>query len=304
MRSDRLICRTWRRRALTTDSDQPAQPASDDAPDDDVLSIEIGGKTVGARLGEAIAAGEILRRPDGKLELAGPDSLSLGTLSDLYNGGSFAPDCVFLNCFMFKKIYGNKAVPIGCCNCYKVKVLPETLRQLMAVNEMAQDFSCSSKSSSEVDRQDNQSLYGSYFFLLGLDKARAVYWKLRDPIDGHPKLGPQVKMVIKRGCTNYEHACGPSNRYTFDPRLEAIEKYFRSKFIRKRANHQRKYRNAMALLELVRTAYRIGDDTYKDFTGGRDLYPVTVSYDPGDPSTAGDDPTAGGEAAGRHSISK
>jgi hypothetical protein len=285
---------------VTADQEHAAQPASDDAPDDSILSIEIGGQTVGARLDAAIASGRVVRRSDGKYELR-----QLSNQPYIGKRGDFGPCCEFLNAFMFTHVYGEKAVPIGCRDCYKVKVTPDTLRQLMAVNEIAQSFPCSSKSGSEVDRPDNPCLYGSYFFLLGLDKARAVYRKLRNAIDAHPKLGPKVKMVSKRGCTNYEHACGPSERYTFDPRLAGIEKYFWSRFVRKNADYQKKYRDAMVLLQLVRTAYRIGDDTYKDFTGGKDLFPPTVSYDPDDSSTTGDDPAPEGQAAsGRHSISR
>ena len=37
-------------------------------------------------------------------------------------------------------------------------------------------------------------------------------------------------MLIKRGCTNYERKCGPSNQYTFDPEQEEIERYFFARF--------------------------------------------------------------------------
>jgi hypothetical protein len=273
--------------ALTAHTDRSTRPASDETPDDDrILSIEIGGKTVGANLEAAIAAGHVIRRPGGKLEFGDVGA----NQTYIPNNGRFEPDCVFLNSFMFTHIYGKKAVPIGCRDCYKVKVSPDTLRQLMAVKAIAQNYPCRAKSGSEVDRPENQSLYATYFFLLGLDKAKAVYRKLRGEIDTHPKLGLSVKMVIKRGCTNYEHKCGPSDRYTFDPRLTRIEEYFRSRYVRKKPERgfRRKYLDAMNLLEMVRKAYRIGDDTYKDFTGGKDLFPPTVTYDPDDPSAEGD----------------
>jgi hypothetical protein len=110
----------------------------------------------------------------------------------------------------------------------------------MAVKDIAQNYLWRAKSGSEVDRQENQSLYSAYFYLLGLDKARAVYRKLRGEIDADPKLGPAVKIVIKRGCTNYEQACGPSDRYTFDPRRKRIEEYFRSRFVRKKPEKVRR----------------------------------------------------------------
>jgi hypothetical protein len=265
---------------LTANTENFAQSRSTAAPDDDsILSIEIGGKSIGAYLEVAIASGRVIQRPDGKFELAEVPSRS----TDLFNDGEFPRPCLFLNKFMFTHIYGAKAVPSGCRDCYKVKVTSATLRQLIAVKKISEDFSCLAKSTADVNYHGNQSLYATYFYLLGLDKARAIYHQVRAKIVGEPKLGVGVKMVIKRGCTNYEHACGPSNRYTFDPRLADIERYFWSRFVSKKSEQGRgadKKYDAMKLLELVRTAYRIGDDTYKDFTGGKDLYPPTITYDP------------------------
>jgi hypothetical protein len=276
------------------------RPAEETSPDEGILSIEVGGKPVGAHLEAAIAAGRVISRPDGKFELRQRTNNTY-----IGNHREFGPCCEFLNDFMFSQIYGEKAVPIGCRDCYKVKVTPETLRQLVAVNDIAQDFSCSSKSGSEVDKANTSSLYASYFYSLGLDKARAIYKRLRETIDSHPKLGSKVKMFIKRGCTNYEHACGPSDRYFFDPRLVEIESYFWARFVRKK-KPEKKYRDAMTFMHLIRTAYRIGDETYKDFTDGKELFPPTVTYDPNEPCPVADEAPAadfdGGAA--RHSISR
>jgi hypothetical protein len=291
---------------LTAEAAHGALPGrwDDETPDDRILSIEIGGKTVATHLEAAIKAGRVVRRPDGKFELRQP-------IRQAYIGkrGEFGPCCSFLNDFMFTQVYGEKAVPIGCRDCYKIKVVPDTLRQLMAVKDIAEDFPCSSKSGSEVDKKDTPSLYASYFYFLGLDKARATFRKLRDAVDAHPKLGPMVKMVIKRGCTNYERACGPSDSYTFDPRLAEVEAYFWARFVRRRPGEPRKdYRDAITLMQLVRTAYRIGDDTYKDFTGGKDLFAPTVNYAPdgasSELSNPGDDAAGSGAASGSHSISR
>jgi hypothetical protein len=285
---------------LTADPEIGARPPSAEDPDY-VLSIEVGGKTVAARLEAAIAAGKVVRRPDGRFALRRSKKRRY-----IGNRGEFGPCCTFLNDFMFTQVYGEKAVPIGCRDCYKIKVTSDTLRELIAVKDIAQDFPCSSKSGSEVDKPNTQSLYASYFYFLGLDKARATFRKLRDAVDAHPKLGPMVEMVIKRGCTNYEHACGPSDRYAFDPKLADIEAYFWPRFVRRQPGERPKaFRDAMTLMHLVRTAYRIGDNTYKDFTGGKALLPPTVSYAPEAPSTSDDDPAAGRDAiSGHHSISR
>lgn len=286
---------------MTVDTKHNAPPEKDDTLDEDrILLIEISGKTVGANLDAAIAAGHVVERPDGKFELRHRSKQPY-----IGNHREFGPCCEFLNDFVFTHIYGKGTVPIGSRDCYKVKVTPDSLRQLMAVKEVAEGFACSSKSGSEVDKSNTQSLYASYFYLLGLDKARTVYKRLRGLIDAHPKLGPSVKMVIKRGCTNYEHACGPSDQYTFDPQLADVESYFWRRFVRKKSAMQKPHREALTLLSLARIAYRIGDDTYKDFTGGKDLFPPTVSYDPNDPAIAGDDAAPEGKTASDdHSISR
>lgn len=271
---------------MTVDTERSAALPSSNAPGDDrILSIEIGGKTIGANLEAAIAAGHVLRRPDGKFELP-----SRRRQPHLETKGEFSPHCGFLNRFMFTLIYGAKAVPNGCRDCYKVKVSSTTLRDLMAVHKISETYPGKAKSGAEVKNQENQSLYATYFYLLGLDKARTLYHKLRSKIAADPKLDAAVKITVKRGCTNYEHACGPSDRYTFDPRLADIERYFRSRFVDKNpmTKIEEKFDDAIRLMLMVRTAYQIGDDTYKDFTGGKDLFPPTVTYDPGEPSENGD----------------
>lgn len=245
--------------------------------DEQILSMKFGGKTIGENLEAAIAAGRVIRRADGKLTLR-PTRPGVG----FNNDKPFGRDCRFLKQFMFEHVYGKSCVPVGCAACYKVKVESQTMRQLMAVKAIAEGFDCSAKSAPEVDSPENQALFASYFYLTGLDEARAVYKEVRAKVDADAALGPSVKVIIKRGCTNYEHACGPSDRYTFDPRLEDIEAHFRDRYLQPEPAPMpaRKYRDAATLLEIVRTAYRIGDNTYKDFTDGKEVFPATVSYDP------------------------
>lgn len=255
--------------------------------DNRILSIEFGGSTIGANIEAAISAGRIVRRPDGKIQLVE----GKGPRPDIFikKPGEFDDaqrmSCKFLNAFMFQTVYGQKAVPFGCRDCYKVKVNSATLRQVMAVKEISETLPATAKSGAEVDVPGTQGLYATYFYVLGLDKARALYKAVRAKIDGSAKLGTSVKMVIKRGCTNYERNCGPSDRYTFDSRLSEIEDYFFKRFFTPppQSAAEVKLKSAAKLLQMVSTAYRIGDNTYKDFTGGKDLLPPTVTYDPEEP---------------------
>jgi hypothetical protein len=156
---------------------------------------------------------------------------------------------------------------------------------MIASKDISNSFSCRAKNGSEVDHPENSTVYATYYYLLGLDKARAVYAKVRELIDRHPHLGPAVKVRIKRGCTNYERACGPSDKYTFDPQQAEIETYFRARFRGwPKPTVPKEIRDGITLLGLIRTAYRIGDQTYKDFTGGKELLPPTIDYPPAEKS--------------------
>jgi hypothetical protein len=252
--------------------------------EDRLLSFVVGGKTIVANLEQAIASGNVVRHADGKLELLQPYGYPPTVMNldgYIWRQGDFAQPCLFLNRFMFQHVYGEAAVPFGCRNCYKVKVVSNSLRQLVAVKDIAETVPASSKSGTEVDNPENQHLYGTYFYFLGLDRARAAYKDLRAKIDQHGKLGAGIKMLIKRGCTNYERKCGPSDQYKFDPRQEEIEHHLFPRFVADvRLGAKKTVRDGIQFLEWIRTAYRIGDNTYKDFTDGKDLHPSVVTYPP------------------------
>ena len=100
-------------------------------------------------------------------------------------------------------------------------------------------------------------------------------------------------MLIKRGCSNYEAHCGPSDRYVFDPALEQAEQRLRSLFAVKRMTPreqmERRLRrlggHARLFADLVR--HRLGLKS----SGSAAAAPAIVSY-PADPSP-GDPPAPG-----------
>ena len=253
--------------------------------DDPRLQLEVGGVTVGARLGRAIAAGTVLRREDGRLSLADDAAAS----DQIGRKGGFIgqrapgePACRFLNDFLFDQAYGEAAVPFGCRACFKIKISTRTLRALMAAKGIAEATGLTTKSGSDVDNPTNTDIYSTYLYFDGLGAARETYRELRKALDQHPHLGPEVAATIKRGCTNYEHKLGPSDRYAFDPRLEDVEAHLAARFVEQKPPRAtpKQAVTALRMLRLVRTAYRIGDETYKDFTDGKPLFAPTVSYAP------------------------
>jgi hypothetical protein len=249
---------------------------------DPSLAFEIAGLSIHTRLNQAIERGQVIRDADGKLSLASVHK------SDSYIGkfDQFQLQCVFLNRFLFQQIYAESTVPFGCRDCYKVKIVTTTLRQLMAAKEIAESSGHNTKSGAEVDNRRNQDLYGTYLYFQSLDQARKAFQTIRGTIDRHPELGPGIEIRIKRGCTNYEQICGPSDQYKFDPRLELAEAYLFRRFVEnKPANEpvltkeqKREKKHAKWLLKMIAAAYRIGDDTYKDFTNGKPIFSPLVNY--------------------------
>ena len=238
----------------------------------ELLAVEIGGAAVGENLRRAIEKGDIIEHADGTLEVA--RAADHGSWMFVRHGPPLG--CGFLMRFAFRHAYAEGAVPYGCRACYKVKVVPRTLRELIAAWQIGRRVACHSKWGVDLNNPYSQNVYAGYFYASGLDEARAVYKVAREAIDADPKLGPDVGMTIKRGCSEYEAALGPSDQYEFSPELAEVEPYLRSRF-----HGTPSADNAGAPMAYwIDIAFRIGDDTYLDCTGGKRLRPKTLTYDP------------------------
>lgn len=240
---------------------------------EDLLALRVGDATVADNIRRAVEAGDLIEEADGTLRFAEPLPRS-ANWATVANGSPMG--CGFLMQFLFRHAYAESAVPQGCSGCYKVKVVPRTLRELVAAWGIAKRIACSSKWGVDLGNAYSQNVYAGYFYTAGLDAARAVYGVVRHAIDDDPKLGPDIQMSIKRGCSEYEAKLGPSDRYTFAPELREVESYLKTRFRHTRREGLR----PVPMAHWIETAFRIGDDTYLDFTNGKRLKPRMVSYEP------------------------
>jgi hypothetical protein len=241
--------------------------------EEELLALRFGDGTVAENIQRAVETGHLVRDDDGALRLARPPQTAR-SWTKVRHGPSL--DCKFKMSFMFTHVYQKSVVPYGCSVCYKVKVAPRTLRELVAAWGVGKGIECYSKWGVDLNNPYSQDIYAGYFYAGTLDGARATYRVARELIDAHPLLGPDVPMSIKRGCSEYEAELGPSDRYSFAPEQGELETYLRRQF--------RKSEDAglpsVPLAYWIDIAFRIGDDTYLDFTQGKRLRPKMVAYEP------------------------
>lgn len=242
---------------------------------DELLAFKVGGASVADHIARAIETGDLLENDDGTLQLARAQSQPRLWFA-VRNGPPLG--CKFLKFFLFAHAYGQSAVPYGCRECYKVKVAPRTLRELVAAWQIGERIACRSKWGIDFYNPytQTQNIYAGYFYTSGLEAARVLFKVVREAFDHDPKLGPDIAMSIKRGCSEYEAKVGPSDRYEFSPEMAELEAYLKSRFRERPAEKK----GNLPLAHWIDFAFRMGDDTYRDFTGGKRLRAKTVAYEP------------------------
>ena len=240
---------------------------------EELLNLRIGATNVGENLRRSIESGRLIENDDGTLQIAKDPKQEVNWMY-VSNGPPLG--CGFLMYFMFHHAYAESAVPDGCSACYKVKVVPRTLRELVAAWEIGKRVQCRSKWGTDLNNPYSQNVYAGYFYTNGLDAARTLFKVVREAFNEDPKLGPDIPMTIKRGCSEYEAMVGPSDRYEFTPEMAQLEAHLKSRFRERKAD----YHASMVAAHWIETAFRMGDDTYLDFTGGKRLRKKTTTYDP------------------------
>lgn len=260
-----------------------------------VAAFEVAGRSVAARLADGVADGRLATDEQGRYILTGddddgPEALSSDTPT-IATQGAFAAPCRFLNRFLFTIGYGEAQVPYACRACYKIWIRPDSLRALFALKEVMDATPYTSKIKVEALNPLSPNVYLGLVYGGDLAETRAAYHVLRRAITADARLGAEVAMEIRRGCQNYELLCGPSDRYTFDPAQEPVEAALLERFVKPGPPTRPKWqRDAAARLRMIQIAHQLGDESYKDFTGGKALSISPVRYAPAD-DTSGDDET-------------
>lgn len=225
---------------------------------------------------------------DGKVEMI-RNQVAINT-PWVHHGHTDWAKCMLWNNIMFRVVSENITkhfsdmkpfVPSGCQNCYKVVVRPKTLTQLFALNELEIKLGRPSKCGIE-HRDSVHGLYGGYFYNRGIEAGRECYQTVRQAIDEIIDLGPEVKVILKRSCTEMEHSVGPSDKWEISEEQSIVESLIEEWTVsEKDVSEQPEPVVWNVKRRWIEWAFAHGDETYKQFTGGKSITPGYITYHQG-----------------------
>ena len=228
----------------------------------------------------------VIRDADGKLEF-GP---AMGAWDVPWH---FVVQKGNLNCQLWSKVMfsvifknapvsltkGKTWVPTGCQGCYKVVARPKTIKQLFATVELQKRLGLHAKCGLE-HRAHVFGLYGAYWYNRGLEQGKECYKIVRKAIDEDSLLGPDVDVILKRGCTEMEMAVGPSDKYEITQEQLMLENLVYECFNMDVVNRKQ---SPMAVdyvhARWIEYAYQWGDETVFEFLDPNfPIYKPLVTY--------------------------
>tara|TARA_Y100000310_G_scaffold345852_1_gene471402 strand:+ start:9687 stop:10520 length:834 start_codon:yes stop_codon:yes gene_type:complete len=169
-----------------------------------------------------------------------------------------------------------KFVPVGCQNCWKVVVRPKTLKQLFQLEKIQEGMNKPSKCGIEP-RTSVHGLYGGYFYNNSLEQGLTRYTQVRAAVD--KVMGKDVVVLLKRGCTEFELALGDSKKWTVYDWQIPIEEATEDTLAQDNVDRQQPEHLVRHIhRKWIEWAYTYGDESYKEFTGGKPLYPAYRTY--------------------------
>jgi hypothetical protein len=207
-----------------------------------------------------------------------------------------AMDCNFWHHILFRQVFNSQKVPIHCQNCWKVVVMPRDLEELFATYFLQLEMGLACKCGTETERDNTDRHYGGYWYNNSLPEGLECHQKVREAIDrdkvyertilGCPikvrfnnGYDDPVKLILKRGCTEFEQNCGASDKWSWDQDQVELERIAFHAFTHDLL-HSRQSENQLSTIfhEWIHRAFRIGDEKYKLFTNGNRLFDPPVTY--------------------------
>jgi len=222
-------------------------------------------------------------------------------------------NCHFWHKILFNVLLDQNKVPTACFDCWKVVLMPRNIEELFAAYFMQLHLGHPSKCGTEGDRENTDRLYGAYFYNNSLEQGQETYELVKKTMENQAEwsrnlLGCPIKVkfynkgdvmpwvqgdvmveglpkiILKRGCTEFEQNCGPSDKWESTPDQEEYERLSEDAFVQDFPNfRQSDHQIAQITQKWIHNAFRWGDLSYLKFTNNNRLFspPVTYHKQPG-----------------------
>jgi hypothetical protein len=205
-------------------------------------------------------------------------------------------ECHFDHKILFNILFKTNKIPSNCLNCWKVVVAPRNLRELMAMVLLQRQLYIPSKAGSEFERPNSPRMYGAYFYSNGYEEGHKCFNMIQEQfakqktytgkiceVDIEATLEDDIgeRTILKRACTEFEQNVGSSDTWDdlVTPEQIEYEEMTRDCFVTDRTRHtQSEHQVAHIINYWIHKAYQLGDETYKDYTDGRELFVPCKTY--------------------------
>jgi len=173
-------------------------------------------------------------------------------------------------CGMWHKIHFDlfQFVPSPCFDCWKVVAKPRNLKETMKILDLQKELDLPSKVGMEK-REYSGDLGGwSAFWYAplagGLAGARELFKKVSEAVADN--IDPDIRVYLKRACTEMEMGIGPSDKWVWNPNLALIEDLVNVSFVHPPKNLPTpKFLEVDVMTRWIYWAAIHGDETYLDY---------------------------------------
>jgi len=174
--------------------------------------------------------------------------------------------------------------------------MPRDIEELFASYILVQELGRPGKCGTEIDRPNTNRLYGAYFYNNSLDEGLKCYEIVKKAVERDKVYETSIwdcpikvkfgegydslpNIILKRGCTEFEQACGPSDQWAYDDAQVEEERILIDAFCQDIVHlKQHDTQLARVFYRWLHQAFRVGDTKYKMFTNGNDFYMPPVTY--------------------------
>jgi hypothetical protein len=192
-----------------------------------------------------------------------------------------AKHCPRKNCAMDHHVLFNGfgIIHPRCLECWKVVASPNNFDELIQVERLQRALDIPCKAGIEL-RDYTPRHYGSYYYCHSVEEGRERYKQVRELMD---EINPDIDVILKRGCTEYEMVKGPSVFWHItDEQLEFAENVEHFVTVPENDNDQPQLMKRHVRCKWALWAHANGDMSYKKYNGDLELFPKCVTYHKGD----------------------